>query len=131
MTENEAIEKLNMLNEALNFQRYDADESSCALQMAIKALEEIQQYRAIGTVEDIQEVMALCKSLQETVCRYMDIGTVEEFKELKEKAKSKKAEWKVDHFTAKFGNPYRCTNCREEYGDTYNYCPNCGCSMKD
>ena len=39
MTEQEAIRKLNMLDEALNFQRADADESSCALQMAIKALE--------------------------------------------------------------------------------------------
>lgn len=39
MTENEAIKKLNMLDEALNFQRYDADECSCALQMAIQALE--------------------------------------------------------------------------------------------
>lgn len=39
MTENEAIEKLNMLDEALNFQRHDADECSCDLQMAIQALE--------------------------------------------------------------------------------------------
>ena len=39
MTENEAIEKLNMLDEALNFQRHDADECSFALQMAIQALE--------------------------------------------------------------------------------------------
>ena len=39
MTEKEAIKKLNMLDEALNFQRYDADECSCALQMAIQALE--------------------------------------------------------------------------------------------
>lgn len=39
MTEQEAIEKLNMLDEALNFQRYDADECSLALNMAIEALE--------------------------------------------------------------------------------------------
>lgn len=39
MTEQEAIEKLNMLDEALNFQRYDADECSLALQMASEALE--------------------------------------------------------------------------------------------
>lgn len=39
MTESEAIEKLNMLNDALNWQRADADECSEALQMAIKALE--------------------------------------------------------------------------------------------
>ena len=39
MTEQEAIGKLNMLDEALNFQRYDADECSLALNMAINALE--------------------------------------------------------------------------------------------
>ncbi len=42
MTENEAIKKLNMLDEALNFQRHDADECSCALQMAIQAIEEFK-----------------------------------------------------------------------------------------
>lgn len=47
MTKNEAIEKLNMLNDALNEQRFDADESSEALQIAIEALEEVQQYREI------------------------------------------------------------------------------------
>ncbi len=39
MTPIDSIKKLNMLDEALNFQRADADESSCALQMAIQALE--------------------------------------------------------------------------------------------
>lgn len=39
MTEQEAIGKLNMLDEALNFQRHDADECSLALNMAINALE--------------------------------------------------------------------------------------------
>ena len=60
---------------------------------------------------------------------YRAIGTVSEFRELKEKATAKKAEWIFDDFTAKFGNPYRCSNCEEEFGDTYNYCPNCGCDM--
>lgn len=59
--------------------------------------------------------------------QYRAIGTVSEFRQLKEKAK--KAEWIFDDFTAKFGNPYRCSNCEEEFGDTYNYCPNCGCDM--
>lgn len=46
--------------------------------------EKLEKYEAIGTVEDIQEVMALCKSLQETTCKYMDIGTVEELQKAKE-----------------------------------------------
>ena len=35
----EAIEKCDFMNNALNFQRADSDECSCALQMAISALE--------------------------------------------------------------------------------------------
>lgn len=88
MTENEVIKKLNMLDEALNFQRYDADECSCALQMAIQALEEIQQYRAIGTIEQLE----WCKDashwkelFKEKLEKYEAIGTIEEFKALKEK----------------------------------------------
>lgn len=53
MTENEAIEKINMLNDALNEQRFDAEENSEALQIAIKALEEVQQYRVLGTIEEL------------------------------------------------------------------------------
>lgn len=55
MTEKEAIEKCNFMNDALNFQRVDSDECSCALQMAIAALEGIQKYHAIGTVEECLE----------------------------------------------------------------------------
>lgn len=54
MTEKEAIEKCNFMNDALNFQRVESDECSCALQMAIAALEEIQKYHAIGTVEKME-----------------------------------------------------------------------------
>lgn len=39
MTESEAIEKCNLMNDALNFQRTDAGECSEALQIAINALE--------------------------------------------------------------------------------------------
>ena len=37
--------------------------------------------------------------------------------------------WVFDAFTAKVGVPYRCSICKEEYNDTYNYCPNCGVKM--
>ena len=57
MTEKEAIEKCNFMNDALNFQRVESDECSCALQMAIAALEEIQKYHAIGTVEECRCAM--------------------------------------------------------------------------
>lgn len=43
MTEQEAIKRLEFLNDALNFNRADSDESSCALQMGIEALEMISK----------------------------------------------------------------------------------------
>ncbi len=53
--------------------------------------EEIQQYRAIGTAEDIREIYSLCKILQNVVKDYSAIGTAEEFQALKEKSVPKKA----------------------------------------
>ena len=77
MTENEVIKKLNMLDEALNFQRADADESSYALQIAIQALEEIQQYRAIGTIEEFKEIKQWKAEVMEGFCKY-DASSFEE-----------------------------------------------------
>lgn len=94
MTESEAKKHLQICKASRMFIPNDD-----VLELAIQALEEIQQCRTIGTVE--------------------------EFKRMKEK----KAKWEFDSFTAKFGNPYRCSNCNEEFEDTYNYCPNCGCDM--
>lgn len=44
---------------------------------------------------------------------------------------AKQGRWVFDKFTAKYGKPYRCNCCSEEFGDTYKYCPNCGVSMKE
>lgn len=51
MTENEAIKDLKVQFE-LPFGSWISEKT---LKVAIKALEEIQQYRAIGTVEECQE----------------------------------------------------------------------------
>lgn len=37
--------------------------------------------------------------------------------------------WEFDAFTAKHGNPFRCSVCKEEYDNTHNFCPNCGARM--
>lgn len=47
MSREEAIKKLEMLNDALNWQRADADECSEALQISIKALEKLQKIEAL------------------------------------------------------------------------------------
>lgn len=51
MTENEAIRELKQNIEM----PFGSDISNEASKLAIKALEEIQQYRAIGTVEECQK----------------------------------------------------------------------------
>lgn len=55
MTENEAIEKIKY---RMHTAEHVAGECGMEdLEMAVKALEEIQQYRAIGTVEECRAVV--------------------------------------------------------------------------
>lgn len=72
MKENEAID---IIKYASAFNR-DNSPLTKALEVAIKALEEVQQYRAIDTVEDIRETYSLCKILQNVVDDYSSNGTV-------------------------------------------------------
>lgn len=76
------------------------------MEIAIKALEEIQQYRVIGTVEEIKEILQIVSEGQDDVdesgistgllhtlleyTEYKKIGTVEECREAREKQRGKK-----------------------------------------
>ena len=81
--------------------------------------EEIQQYRAIGTVEDIQLIFSLCKDLEKMLKKYESIGTVEELRALKEKSVAKKPRL--------VGNAMICPSCPKVYSsDSVTYCTNCG-----
>lgn len=89
MTENEAKYYLLEHKPIIGFKTHNE-----ALDVAIKALEKIQQYRAIGTVEQLE----WCKDashwkelFKEKLEKYEAIGTVEEFKALKEKERADKA----------------------------------------
>ena len=99
MTENEAILELQQ-NIELPFGRNVSDEAS---KIAIQALEEIQQYRAIGTIE--------------------------EFKTLKEKSVAKKVV--VEHIPktswTKEISHYLCPSCRSIFSfGGKPYCSKCG-----
>lgn len=86
MTENEAIEKINRLNDALNEQRFDAGENSEALQIAINALEEVRQYRKHGvTVESALNNMCDLAAAENLIEEYRAIGTPEECRAAVEK----------------------------------------------
>ena len=122
MTENEAIKRIR--EQACNdrFLAIHCDDScmygdgKCEWAKAIQALEEIQQYRAIGTVEEMEvlnriaeETVEYLKEDKELLAKYKRIGTIEEFKALKEKSVAKKPKSNkviVSH-------------------DSYAYCPHC------
>ena len=134
--ENEAIEaiKANMPTSGYQMLRESLD-------IAIKALEEIQQYRAIGTVEEVEqnardlkrqiehsehlaEVLKSTKSLLEKRGRllsdYCKIGTVEECLEAVEKQKPKKIIRIVGRY------PYKCPTCNGKLEIGYRHCIICG-----
>ncbi len=119
MTGNEAIEKINRLNDALNEQRFDAGENSEALQIAIKALEEVQQYRAIGKVSTCQNAVEICKAMIE---RGIEPENVEAYIAFEDACVKK-------GFTIKglleAGEKQTAKRPRE-YEDKYYGCPTCG-----
>ena len=57
MTENEAIEALRLINTSRVHPFYSWEEMAEVRDIAIKALEEIQQYREIGTVEELRKAV--------------------------------------------------------------------------
>ena len=98
MTPEEAIEILEEVKELDDTMYAYSPAYMSALDMAISSLKEIQQYRAIGTVEECRE--AVKKQ------NYMKIKTIEDM--CFECAKCKEL---VAH---------------DDGWNTYNYCPNCG-----
>ncbi len=86
MTEQEAIKKFK---ERLSIEDYreKIPEYYTAMEMAVSALEEIQQYRALGTVEDIKALSSMEIEEWKKLKRYRDIGTVEEIRKYAETAK--------------------------------------------
>lgn len=61
-----------------------------ALDMAISALEGIQQYRALGTVEQLMDMKKNYVEALSDWRQYRKIGTLEELREVREKQVSKK-----------------------------------------
>ena len=133
MTENEAIKVIG--NKACNdrCKEIHCDDScmygknQCAFEMAITALTEIQQYRAIGlTPTMVKDLISSEKKAHKValenahiVDEYEAIGTVEEFKTLKEKAEPKK----VDENDC---CPICHTYGKDDNGVAGDYCPDCG-----
>lgn len=154
MTENERLtingkEVILYREVETNLYRFSKD----AVDMLLEALEEREQYRAIGTVELFKQLSKQFKPhiVDETSChlrncnkcdkyrkeneQYHAIGTVEEFKVLKEKNVAKKPYIQQIVKDFREHDCYECPNCdcfvgyvsecqEEHYQD--NYCPYCG-----
>lgn len=101
MTPEEAIYVIKEYKPILGFEKYRE-----ALNVAIETLEEIQHYRAIGTVEECLRAM--------------------------EKQKPKEPDYEGDGFDDKgelIYDTWICPNCGKKYEVDYNdckYCPKCG-----
>ena len=126
MTESEVFEHIGDL--AGDYKCFDEKISHQESLILCNLIEEVQQYRAIGTVEDIQSMkdngafsgveLAQLAVMQMRLRDYQAIGTIEEFKALKEKNVAKKP---IIHG---LGQRY-CPVCKCGGADHF-YCARCG-----
>lgn len=123
---------------------------------AIECMEEVEQYRALGTVEGFQsaldssmeyynqmkkykyklqdyealgtptQILERIGGLDVELGKYACIGTVEELKEAREKQVAKKP--KSEQYF--YGVLDRCPVCDVLLGHSKNYCHNCGQALK-
>lgn len=101
MTENEAVKSLEYAKQIIGLpeqgKKWSANRETIAIDIAIKALEEIQQYQEIGTVEECREAIEMQKKKKPnlvTPCKSI--------------------------------NYYQCPLCMELVSINENFCNNCG-----
>ena len=96
-----------------------------AMGIAIKCMEEVEQYRALGTPTQILERIG---GLDVELGKYACLGTVEELKEAREKQIPKKPIMKTVVFCDEAEDVYVCSVCESEIGlfKGQPYCENCG-----
>lgn len=163
MTENEAIEKLHAYLECesrraeivscnescddceLCYMQGTGSEHIASVETAIQALEEVQQYRQIGTVEECRKSVDICKSMiernitPENMEEYMKFEdeciskgfTFNSLLEAVEKQTAKKPDYEGDGYSdgQLVYDTWICPSCGKHYEvdyDSYDYCPSCG-----
>ena len=138
MTEQEAIELLQNLNVKLTdmsghktngIEKIFGWNEITAICEAIKALEEVQQYREIGTVSELQDLVIGINALADSqfsaadmeklvndmksLYEYRQIGTLDECRQDVEKQKTKKIV-RVKLRQSEWGSEYRCPVCESD-----------------
>lgn len=122
ITEKEAIK---LLNESYIVD-YEGDTDRHRINLEkflISTLEEIQQYREIGTVEQVGNQKYNLGIAYKIISDYQNVGTVEECRESVEKQKPKKARF--------YSWSLYCPDCGQLVGNRRfkwenNFCRNCG-----
>ena len=130
MTEQEAIEIMEEVK-SLDDSLYAYDPAYMeALEIAISAIKEIQQYRKIGTVEQMKNQKENLSVAYRIISDYESIGTAEECREAVEKQKLKKPVKDKYHHNC-------CPNCgwivsgEGGYGEEFcPHCENCGQAIR-
>lgn len=97
-----------------------------SLDMAITALKEVQQYREIGTVEQVKNQKENLKIAYKIINEYESCGTIEECRE----ARKKQIPKKTKELDIEYGY-FICGNCGGAIAYTddftsHKYCLNCG-----
>lgn len=127
MKENEAIKEFQQ-NIDMPFGSNISREAS---ELAIQVLEEVQQYRATGTPEELQDMKSNYFEALSDWRQYRKIGTLEECRTAREKQTPKKPYYEGDGYAdgQLVYDTWICPCCDKRYEvdyDDYDYCPNCG-----
>lgn len=141
MTEKEAV---NYYKKAMQIHKDEFGDDQKAVDLyntTINALQELQQYRAIGAIEEIESLnfssnqlrlVKLIEEYKEKLKEYEEIGTAEECREAREKQIKKNPNiWGDGHDSEgeMMYDMYDCPNCGKSYEidySDYEYCPECG-----
>ena len=103
---------------------------------AISAIKEVQQYREIGTVEQVRNQKHNLEMAYKIISDYEAIGTVEECREAVEKQTQKRCA--IDSYPDH--THYKCPSCgkiqktkyeNSTFGCILNNCSNCGQALYD
>lgn len=131
MTENKAIEELKTSIDLAKMctQNSERKREIEAHEMAIQALEEIQEFRKQGiTIEKALDTMCDLAGAENVIEKYEEIGTIEELQALKEKVEPKKP---ISATVAKdknkaVGKIGKCPCCDSIVAEDMLWCDDCG-----
>ena len=144
MTEDEAIARFKSCQKNVGKCEKCRFYSCCGIydmeDTAIKALEEVQRYRQIGTVEELEAASKYLRLVKkhgtvgktiEECAEYEEIGTVDECREAMEKQTPKEPDYEGDGYSngQLVYDTWVCPCCEQRYEvdyDDYEYCPKCG-----